>query len=239
MKLPLLLSLVILTPVSLSATTITAAGIDTLTPASTGSSDLADLDANGSGGDGFVVFNSLPPGGNSNQQGWNQNIVLNLPAYVSNLDGSGSTSSGGWSNYDRVLIDGTTYNTGGINLATSGGTETALFSFALAGPVPPAITVGFMTDNTDNVAWSSSAIRLEGPGAISEEQSPTLDGAADLVKFTIEDGAAGETFTVYGTSGGSGSMIALATFDSIPEPSSLSLLFLGSVALLRRRRQDH
>jgi hypothetical protein len=223
-------------PVIGQAATITAAGIDTLTPPANGAGDVADLDANGSGGDGFVVFNSLLPGGNSNQEGWDQNIILNLPAYVSNLDGTGSTSSGGWANYDSATVDGIAYPTGGINLASGNGVETALFTFQLSGSVPPSITVGFLTDNTDNVAWSSSMIRLEGPDGLSEQQSPTLDGGSDLVKFNIEDGAAGDTFTVHATSAGNGSMIALATFDSIPEPSSLSLLVLGSLAALGRKR---
>lgn len=237
MKLKLIIPAVLLAPFGLQAATITASGIDTLTPAATGAGDVADLDANGSGGDGFVVFNSLAPGGNSNQESWDANIVTNLPAYISNLDGSGSTSSGGWANYDSALINGTTYDTGGINLASPAGTETALFTFELSGAVPPSITTGFLTDNTDNPAWSSSMIRLEGPGGIDAQLSPTLDGAADLVNFTINDGAAGETYTVYGTSGGNGSMIALATFDSVPEASSLSLLVLGSLVAFRRRRK--
>ena len=196
------------------AGTITAAGIDTLTPPGTGGGDIADLDANESGGDGFVIFNSLEEGGNSNQEAWDLNIVSNLPAYISNLDGLGSTSSGGWAGYDSIILGGTTYDSGGINLASGGGTETALFSFELAAAAPASITVGLLTDNSDGLGWACSTIRIEGPEAVSADQSIVPDGASDLLNFTIDGGVTGETYTVYGTSAGSGSMIAAATFDS-------------------------
>jgi hypothetical protein len=226
-------------PASLQAASITAAGIDTLTAVGNGAGDVADLDANGSGGDGFVVFNSIAPGGNSNQEAWNQNIVSNLPAYISNLDGLGSTSSGGGAGYDSINVGGTTYESGGINLASGAGTETALFSFGLAAAAPASITLGLLTDNSDGLGWASSTIRIEGPGAVSADQSIVPDGASDLLNFTIDGGVTGETYTVYGTSAGSGSMIAAATFDSttIPEPSSIGLILLGGLAGLRRRRR--
>ena len=226
-------------PASLQAASITAAGIDTLTPTLNGAGDVADLDTNGSGGDGFVVFNTLPPGGNSSGGLWNDNIISSLPAYVTALDGSTSVSSGGWANYDGVTVGGNTHNTGGINNPSAGGTELASFTFQLTGSVPASITLGLLTDNSDNVAWASSNVRIEGPGAITANQSPPLDGASDLVKFNIDGGVAGETYTVYGTSNGSGSLFGAATFDSttIPEPSSIGLLVLGGLAGLRRRRR--
>ena len=210
-------------PACLQAATITAAGIDTLTPPGTGGGDIADLDANDSGRDGFVIFNSLAEGGNSNQEAWDLNIVSNLPAYISNLDGLGSTSSGGWAGYDSVIVGGATLPTGGINLASGAGTETALFSFELAGTAPGSITLGLLTDNADGLGWASSNIRIEGPGAVSADQSIISDGASDLLKFNIDGGLAGETYTVYGTSAGNGSMIAAATFDSDTDPTNLTI----------------
>ena len=225
-------------PASLQAASITAAGIDTLTAVGNGAGDVADLDTNGSGADGFVVFNTIPAGGNESGVVWNNNAVNSLPAYVTALDGSTSVSSGGWANYDGVTVGGNTYNTGGINNPSAAGTEIASFTFQLTGSVPASITLGLLTDNSDNIAWASSNVRIEGPG-ITANQSPTLDGASDLVKFNIEGGVAGETYTVYGTSNGSGSLFGAATFDStsIPEPSSIGLLILGGLAGLRRRRR--
>ena len=238
MKLKYIAIAALLVPASLQAASITAAGIDTLSAVGNGSGDVADLDTNGSGGDGFVVFNTLPAGSNQSGGLWNDNMVSSLPAYITALDGSTSVSSGGWANYDGVTVGGNTYNTGGINNPSAGGTEIASFTFQLTGTVPASITLGLLTDNSDNVAWASSNVRIEGPGAVTANQSPTLDGASDLVKFNIDGGVAGETYTVYGTSGGSGSLFGAATFDStaIPEASSLGLILLGCLAGLRRRR---
>ena len=80
-------------PASLQAASITAAGIDTLTAVGNGAGDVADLDTNGSGADGFVVFNTIPAGGNESGVVWNNNAVNSLPAYVTALDGSTSVSS--------------------------------------------------------------------------------------------------------------------------------------------------
>ena len=226
-------------PASLHAASITAAGVNAdLTPATNAEGDIVDLDALGSGGDGFVVFNTLAPGGNSSGAAWNQNIVDASPAYITALDGSSAVSSGGWANYDDVTLGGTMYNTGGINRPSANGTESPLFSFQLTGAVPASITLGLLTDNSDNVAWAASNIRVEGPGAISADQSITPNGGSDLINFDISGGVTGETYTVYGTSNGSGPLIGAATFDStsIPEASSLGLLFLGLLAGLRRRR---
>jgi hypothetical protein len=217
-KILLTFAFVLLSTFWSEAGTITSAGtLTNLTPPGNGAGDVSDLDAIGSGGDGFVVFNSLDPGGNSNQEAWDQNIVLNLPAYISNLDGLGSTSSGGWAGYDSVIVGGATLPTGGINLASGAGTETALFSFELTGAAPGSITLGLLTDNSDGLGWASSNIRVEGPGAISADQSIIPDGGSDLLKFDIDGGVTGEIYTVYGTSAGNGSMIAAATFDSIKD----------------------
>ena len=197
------------------AGTITSAGtLTNLTPPGNGEGDVADLDALVSGGNGFVVFNTLPAGDNESGAAWDNNIVDSLPAYVTALDGSSAISSGGWANYDEVLIGGNTYNTGGINNPSAGGSETSLFSFELTGTIPSSFTLGLLTDNSDNVAWAASNIRVEGPGAVSANQNITPDGGSDLVSFKIDGGVAGEIYTVYGTSNGSGPLIGVATFDS-------------------------
>jgi len=199
--------------------TITSAGtLTNLTPPGNGSGDVADLDAIDTGQDGFVVFNTLPAGDNESGVAWDNNIIDSAPAYVTALDGSAAVSSGGWANYDGVILDGTTYNTGGLNQPSAGGTESPLFSFELTGSVPTTFTLGLLTDNSDNVAWAASNIRVEGPGAVSANQDISPDGGSDLVKFDIGGGTAGETYTVYGTSGGSGPLIGVVTFDSeIPD----------------------
>ena len=199
----------------LEAGTITSAGtLTNLTPPVNGSGDVADLDTIGSGADGFIVFNTLPPGDNESGAAWDNNLVDSSPAYVTALDGSTAISSGGWANYDGITVGGELYNTGGINQPSAGGSESPLFSFELTGAVPSSFTLGLLTDNSDNVAWAASNIRVEGPEAITADQSVTPDGGSDLVQFNIEGGVAGETYTVYGTSNGSGPLIGVVTFDS-------------------------
>jgi len=226
----------LLSSAALQAASITAAGIDTLTPGGHGvGTDVADLDANGSGADGFVVFHSVPEGTNLSNQPWDTGIVSSLPAYVTALDGTGSTSSGGWANYDDATVGGTTYNTGGIVQSPGLGNEASIFTFQLTGNVPSSINLGILTDASDSPNWTATGIRIEGPGAITANQSLTVDGAADLLNFTIDGGLAGETYTVHGTSAASGIVIAAATFDSIPEPGSLGLVLLGGLLGLGRR----
>ena len=240
MKLTYFVIAAIIAPACLQAATITTAGIDILTdPGHAVGTDVADLDANGSGGDGFVVFQSVSEGTNISNRPWDENIISSLPAYVSSIDGSASASSGGWANYDDVTVDGNTHNTGGIANSPGAGLETNVFTFTLAAGAPNSFTVGILTDATDSPNWTATNVRIEGPGGVTNNQSLTVDGAADLLNFNIDGGIAGETYTVHATSAASGIVIAGMTFDSaaIPEPSSTGLLLLGGLAGLGRRRR--
>jgi hypothetical protein len=224
----------------LQAATVSSAGsLVDLTPAGFGSgTDNADLDAQGRGTDGFVLFNSVPEGTNVAGTPWNQSIVSNLPAYVSSFDGSASAGSGGWANYDDVTIGGTLYNTGGLVQSPGNGVEVPLLTFQLSGLVPAGISLGVLVDNSDSANWDVSNVRIAGPGAITANQNVAINGGSDLVRFNIDGGAAGETYTIYGTSPPSGALIGGVTFDSIPEPGSLSLLAASGLLLLRRRRRS-
>jgi hypothetical protein len=219
------------------AATVSAAGtLANLTPVGNAvGTDIADLDGAGVGTDGFIIFNTLPEGGNVSGAAWNANIVDNSPAYITALDGSVSVSSGGWANYDDVTVGGNTYNTGGINRGSGLGVELASFSFQLTGTVPSTVTIGLLTDNSDGVGWASNNVRIEGPGAISANQSITPDGGSDLIQFDINGGASGETYTIFGTSNGNGSLFGAATFDSIPEPGAMALFAVGIALIFRRR----
>jgi hypothetical protein len=223
----------------LQASTITSAGtLVNLTPPGFGSgTDNADLDAQGRGTDGFVLFNSVPEGTNVAGTPWNQSIVSNLPAYVSSFDGSASAGSGGWANYDDVTLGGTLYNTGGLVQSPGNGVEVPLGTFQLSGLVPAGISLGVLVDNSDSANWDVTNIRIEGPGSITANQDVTRNGGSDLVQFDIAGGLDGEVYTIYGTSAASGALIGGVTFDSIPEPGSLSLLAAGGLLFLRRRRR--
>ena len=208
---------------------LTAAGtLSGLTPPGNGTgTDVADLDAANSGVDGFVLFNSIPEGGNQGGVPWADNMVDMSPAYVAAIDGSASTSTGGWANYDDVTVGGNNYNTGGIQQVNPGaGTEVALFTFEVADPAPEAFRLGLIVDNSDNVVWAVSNVRVSGPGNISAEQDVLLDGATDLVQFSITGAAPGEVYTVHGTQppGAGGALIGGVTFDpalDITDPTDL------------------
>ena len=116
--------------------------------------DIADLDAQGVGTDGFIVFASFDEGLNKGGLAWNEGIIDNSPAYITPLAAGSSTASGGWANYDDVTIGGTTFNTGGITFGSAAGTEAALFAFELSGTIPDSFTVGLLTDNSDNTGMS-------------------------------------------------------------------------------------
>lgn len=224
-----------------SAATISSAGtLADLTPAAFGTqpSDVADLDAAGVARDGFILFDAVPDGTNNNGVAWDVGLIDSSPAYITGLDGSGSLSSGGWAGYDYVTIDGTTHETGGITQPGVGaGTEVPLFTFDLNGSVPSSVTLGLIVNNSDGAGWGVSNVRVEGPGAISANQSNVHNGATAVIQFNINGGQAGETYTVYGTANSAGALIAGATFDSIPEPGSLALFGASGALLLRRRRR--
>lgn len=224
---------------SLNAASVNSNGtlVDLTPPGNAVGTEAADIDSTGAASDGFYLFNSQPEGTNVSNRPWDEMAVDSLPAYVGTLDGTGSNSSGGWANYDDVTVGGATYNTGGIVLSPGDGQETALFNFTLDGNVPSTVTAGVIADNSDSLNWDVTNVRIEGPGGITANQNVDRNGGTDLVLFDIVDGAAGETYTVYGTSPPSGALLGGVTFTSVPEPSSIVLLGLAVAGLCTRRRR--
>ena len=210
-------SLAIALTSGLQGSSITSAGtLVNLTPPGFGTgTDVADLDASTAGTSGFVLFNVLPEGDNVSNAAWDLNIVDNKPAYVTAIDGTGSTSSGGWANYDDVTVGGTKYNTGGIARAGVGdGTEAQSFTFTVGPGVPPTMRIGLIADNSDSANWDVRNVRIEGPGGVTANQDVIIDGGSDLVQFDIAGALDGEVYTIYGTSPPSGALLGGITFDS-------------------------
>jgi len=218
------LALPILIAGSLHAGTITSAGTVTdLTSLSFGiGTDVADLDANMLGREGFVLFNSRPEGENQGNRPWDEMIVDQKPAYISNLDGSIATSSGGWANYDNVLIGSTEYNTGGIVLSPGSGVETELFRFTVGAGAPDDVRIGIIADHSDSGNWNATNIRVEQDGRGDANQEVDRNGGLDVVQFDIEGVADGETYIVYATSAPSGALLGGITFDIAPDLDAIS-----------------
>ena len=215
-KILLTFALVSLSTLWSQAGTITSAGtLTNLTPEGFGSgTDVADLDTAETGQDGFVLFNSVSEGTNISNRPWDENIVDNKPAYISAIDGVTSNSSGGWANYDDVLVDGATYNTGGIVLSPGDGAETQLFDFTVGAGAPSDFRISLIVDNSDSANWDATNIRIEDAGGLTANQDVIRDGGLDLVQFDITSPVEGEIYTVFATSAPSGALIGGITFDS-------------------------
>jgi hypothetical protein len=206
------------------AGTITSSGtLTNLTPAGFGSgTDNADLDAENVGMGGFVVFHSVPEGTNLSGQPWDLGIVDQKPAYISAIDGSLSTSSGGWANYDDVTLGGNLYNTGGIVNSPGAGAETEVFNFTIGAGVPENLKIGLVVDNSDSANWDVTNVRIEGPNAETADQEVITDGGLDVVQFNLSGSVEDEIYTVYATSAPSGIVIGAITFDSDVPPIDLT-----------------
>lgn len=211
----------------LQAGTITSAGTvtDLTLPGFGSGTDIADFDANSLGQEGFVLFNSQPEGTNVSNQPWDQALVDQKPAYISSFDGSAALSTGGWANYDNVLVGGTEHNTGGIALSPGQGTEVELFRFTLGAGVPTDIRVGIIADNSDNQVWDASNVRVaQDGGGAGANQDVTRNGGLDVVQFDITGVADGETYIVYATQppGTGGALLGGIAFDLPPNLANLS-----------------
>ena len=242
---------VLFIPASLQAATISGAGtVIDITPAGYAvGTDVADIDTvasvSGLNIDGYYIFHSQPEGpGNHGGQPWADDSIDALPAYITSLDGSASTSSGGWANYDDVTIGGSTVNTGGLAQSPGAGIEANMLTFDLAGTIPAGgVTLAVLVDNSDAPQWNADGIRLSGGGGdfayTSGVANFNRNGGSDVFLFNIAGGVAGETYTLSVTQppGTGGSLIGGIAFVSpIPEPSTGLLAFLSLGLALRRKR---
>ncbi|HEX4056045.1 MAG TPA: PEP-CTERM sorting domain-containing protein [Tepidisphaeraceae bacterium] len=120
-----------------------------------------------------------------------------------------------------------------------------------------------VSNTTSGNGQVANALTLPGDGNVEvnfswlNSSSPELGVAYDLISYTGTDlyiggtpasldwtavgVPAGDTVTFGDTGQGIGSNpnYITATFNAVPEPASISLIGLGSVFLLRRRRQTH
>ena len=160
---------------------------------------------------------------------YNQPSSLNVnPAGVGTLsldNGSGQNGVG------TVIWDASGGGLGGVDL-TNGGTLPYLQAKILASD----LNLGFRVDITDTAAaggatayWSTSL----GSGVSSVNQLLTSFTNAGAVDFTKVDKI---VLTLSGPAAQDATLDLLEVTNTVPEPMTLSLLAVGGLALLRRRK---
>lgn len=206
------------------AASVTDAGaLLTLTPPQASSTDVAEIDEFGLGTGGFILFNVAEEGENLNARPFDENLFDAGPAYVGTLNaGPNTTSSGGWANYDNVLLGGLEFNTGGAAVRGGDGVESEVLNFEITDTPPSSFTMGIIIDNQDGAGWTPAELRV----AVGDESSDSIltpvDLGTDLYLFDVGDTAVGDIVQVFLTeqvgNGGAGGLIAGLTFDSLDSP---------------------
>jgi hypothetical protein len=213
-------------------------------------------DIDGSGGlgtDGFLFFGDGSADTNQETGQAFGTDVRSTPTYVSGFAAGANFNSiaddvFGYGIYDDpIALDGTDAR-GGIAVATGGtaGTNLEIVTFTISGlDAGVTVRVGVLSnvDNQSNGRWDPTSITLSDGvnsatvGDHATSPLPNAPGQTDWVFFDID---ADGTYAVSGTKrlNTQGAHIAGLTFDSVPEPSSLALLGLGGLMMVKRRQRD-
>jgi hypothetical protein len=167
-----------------------------------------------------------------------------LPSYVNDFNINGNHNDNGRGFLDNPADPGGADIRGGWAGRSGGGNfATIVFNQAMS----DTVRLGVIYDNDWNVSTGTQTFTLtQTVGGSSSVTTPTLtlegSGSAsyDILFFDLVGIQSGDSFTLDVTKGTvSWGQITGMTFDSVPEPSSLSLLLLGSGALYLLRRRTH
>jgi PEP-CTERM motif len=233
---------------TLSLIAFTLASASTLPASITITANILVPNGKASGGNGTATNDLLqilsPPGTiTASTSGVAPNNVVTLPVTTYSVSGIDLTSLGGTASESFTFTVTYTATTDGVTSASP-----AFTAFGNAGSGADGVVSGTET-LTATVALAStsfSQLSLSGfilarAGGLSGAETGTFTwtGGSEgvLVGDTITTAVTGNSFTL--TAGAATSLNLegfQAQFVAVPEPASASLLALGAVALLRRRR---
>lgn len=244
----------ILTPANAAVIIASGADTDTTNGAWRTSSVSKPLDADGNniyGSDGYLMFNTGYIGGSFTSS---TNIFANasnaLPTYVSvTADGAtGSVGAAAFASIDDPLNAPTDFQSGVATISGVGlGAEVSMLNLTFNGTVPIAgIRVGVLVNNAANRNASAIRFELDGNAAVTASQNTGtgVNQQQDYYFFDITGISNGDVFSFFATEdtgdGNNAGEVRVGgfTFDTIPEPGSMTLLglALGFLAVRRRRQ---
>jgi hypothetical protein len=169
--------------------------------------------------------------------------TLASPAPFVSIDTTGDqffTSSTSFGGYANLTVAGTPQRTGVAFQQVPLGQSRTLATLSLLAGTPSSFRLGVLEDNAPGPQNNQGSITVTGANGINTSSGNGAVAANDFYFFNVTSAQAGDTITVATTNNGvSGNFsfveIGGLTFDTIPEPASLSLLSLAALAALRRR----
>jgi hypothetical protein len=127
-----------------------------------------------------------------------------------------------------------------------GNTSTSYFTLATitlsSGTIPTEFQIGILDDNSNSDANNTNYKVIDGSTATTSDTAGTGDLKNDFYNVDVTGASSGNTIIIEGESAETtgNATIGGLTFDTIipaPEPATVSLLAIGSVTLLLRRRR--
>jgi hypothetical protein len=173
--------------------------------------------------------------------------VSSTPTYVASINIIVIQPSNGTS-YSNLEIGGTTYHTGILYKApvvagTSYPVATITLTTNTTFTIPSELQLGFLEDNGSTGNESDITVSdSQGGGTVSTVDTGNNSVKNDFYLVDISGATYGDVITVTGsmpTSSQTSVALGGITFDTIPtpEPMMLSLLAVGALGLLGRRRR--
>lgn len=162
------------------------------------------------------------------------NVLQLLPSYVSGVSTSGAFWAGGaYIDLDDPSqpIDTSVTN---VNAGLYYNTGTKI-SFTVSSAQRFVLTVIIGGEQGRNAPPDVTLVQTAGSGSGSDSVTGLANVVGTYVFFDV-DAAAGDSFDVNLPSASSTQGVSGIAFETVPEPSSLALMGLGGLCVLRRRR---